>query len=148
MQEDKADRADAVGPGTGDVLVIDDNPEVRSLLGRTLTRAGYNVLTCTDGQEALKLLSRRSFRLVITDIFMPGIDGYEVIVKINASRPRPKVLAISGGTLSVAGISLRMAKNLGCQRVLAKPFDLPEFSSVVREMIGAPIVETDPVPIC
>jgi CheY-like chemotaxis protein len=147
MQEDEFGLAEA-GPGTVDVLVIDDNPDVRSLLGRTLSRAGYNVLSCADGKGALGLLSRRFFRLVVTDIYMPGIDGYEVILKVNASQPKPQVLAISGGTLSVAGVNLRMAKNLGCERVLAKPFDLPEFYTVVREMIGAPIAETDPVPIC
>lgn len=126
---------------SADILLIDDNPEVRSLLERTLARAGYEVISCTDGHGALSLLSRKSFRLVITDIFMPGMDGYEVIMKVNASEPRPKVLAISGGTIGSAGTNLRVAKHLGCERVLAKPFELPEFYSVIREMIGAPAAE-------
>jgi two-component system cell cycle response regulator CpdR len=134
------------GRGIVDVLIIDDNADIRSVLGRTLSRAGYNVLSCAEGNGALRLLAQRSFRLVITDIFMPDVDGYEVIKTVNASQPKPQVLAISGGTLSVAGVNLRVAKHLGC-RVLAKPFDLPEFYSVVREMIGAPQSETDPVPV-
>jgi CheY-like chemotaxis protein len=135
-------------PGAADILIIDDNEDVRSLLGRTLTRAGYSVLNCADGHGALALLARTSFRLVVTDIYMPGMDGYEVIMKVNASLPKPKVLAISGGTLSVAGVNLKVAKHLGCERVMAKPFDLPEFYTVVREMIGAPLAKTDPVPVC
>jgi CheY-like chemotaxis protein len=139
--------ASAEGPGPIDVLLIDDSPEVRSLLERTLAHAGYSVRSCADGHGAVRLLSRTSFRLVVTDIFMPGMDGYEVIIKVNAAVPRPQVLAISGGTLGAVGVNLRVAKNLGCQRVLAKPFDLPDFYAVVREMIGSPIAETDPVPV-
>src|SRR5579863_4942945 len=130
-----------------DVLLIDDSAEVRSLLERTLAHAGYSVRSCADGHGALRLLSQQSFRLVVTDIYMPGMDGYEVIMKVNAAEPRPLVLAISGGTMSVAGVNLRVAKNLGCERVLAKPFDLPDFYAIVREMIGSPIAETDPVPV-
>jgi two-component system cell cycle response regulator CpdR len=133
--------------GQVDVLLIDDSADVRSLLERTLAHAGYSVRSCSDGHGALKLLSQQSFRLVVTDIYMPGMDGYEVIMKVNATLPRPQVLAISGGTMSVAGVNLRVAKNLGCQRVLAKPFDLPDFYALVREMIGSPIAQTDPVPV-
>jgi len=133
--------------GQIDVLLIDDSADVRSLLERTLAHAGYSVRSCSDGHGALKLLSQQSFRLVVTDIYMPGMDGYEVIMKVNATLPRPQVLAISGGTMSVAGVNLRVAKNLGCQRVLAKPFDLPDFYALVREMIGSPIAQTDPVPV-
>ncbi len=135
-------------PGTVDILLIDDSADVRSLLGRTLSRAGYSVLSCADGHGALGLLARKAFRLVVTDIYMPGMDGYEVIMKVKASKPRPQILAISGNTVSVAGDNLRVAKHLGCERVLAKPFDLPEFYTVVRDMIGGPLAETDPVPLC
>jgi CheY-like chemotaxis protein len=128
--------------GTGepralDVLVIEDNSEVRNLLERSLNREGYSVLTCADGTVALDLLSRRTFRLVVTDILMPGLDGYDVIKTINASNPKPRVLAISGGTMNMTGLLLKMARHLGCERVLAKPLDLQEFYGVVRELIGA-----------
>jgi CheY-like chemotaxis protein len=142
-----ASDAPAQGPDVIDVLLIDDSPEVRSLLERTLAHAGYSVRSCADGHGALSLLSRTSFRLVVTDIYMPRMDGYEVIMKVNAAKPKPQVLAISGGTMSVAGVNLRVAKNLGCERVLAKPFDLPDFYTLVREMIGSPIAETGTVPV-
>jgi CheY-like chemotaxis protein len=130
----------AVGAGESrpvDVLVIEDNCEVRNLLERSLNRAGYSVLTCADGTVALELLARRTFRLVVTDILMPGLDGYAVIKTVNASTPKPRVLAISGGTMNMTGLLLKMAKHLGCERVLAKPLDLQEFYGVVRELIGA-----------
>lgn len=147
FQQSGPDSAGAGGPDLVDVLIIDDNPDVRSLLERTLARAGYTFLTCADGVGALSLLSRKWFRLVVTDIYMPGVDGYEVIMKVNASQPKPHVLAISGGTTSDAGTNLRVAKHLGCERVLAKPFELHEFYAVVREMIGSPSVKPDPVPV-
>lgn len=124
-------------PRPVDVLVIEDNGEVRNLLERSLNRAGYSVLTCSDGKAALDLLASRTFRLVVTDILMPGLDGYAVIKTVNASRPKPRVLAISGGTMNMTGLLLKMAKHLGCERVLAKPLDLQEFYSVVKDLIGA-----------
>jgi CheY-like chemotaxis protein len=135
----ESDRPSAAAgePRPVDVLVIEDNCEVRNLLERSLNRAGYSVLTCTDGTAALDLLAQRTFRLVVTDILMPGLDGYAVIKTVNASSPKPRVLAISGGTLNMTGLLLKMAKHLGCERVLAKPLDLQEFYGVVKELIGA-----------
>jgi CheY-like chemotaxis protein len=122
---------------TLDVLVIEDDPEVRTLLERSLARAGYSVLTCSDGKIALELLAERTFRLVVTDLLMPGLDGYAVIKAVNASTPKPRVLAISGGALNMTGLLLKMARHLGCEKVLAKPLDLQRFYGVVRELIGS-----------
>jgi CheY-like chemotaxis protein len=120
-----------------DVLVIEDDSDVRNLLERTLNRAGYSVLTCTDGKIALELLAQRTFRLVVTDLLMPGLDGYAVIKAVNASTPKPRVLAISGGAMNMTGLLLKMARHLGCEQVLAKPLDLERFYGVVRDLIGS-----------
>jgi two-component system, OmpR family, response regulator len=130
--------AAAAEPEVIDVLVIDDQDDVRSVLERCLRRAGYSLSTCVDGKGALSMLSTKIYRLVVTDIYMPGADGFEVIMSISQSKPRPRVLAISGGTLNEAGLNLKTAQLLGCDRVMAKPFDLEEFNTVVMDLIGLP----------
>jgi DNA-binding NtrC family response regulator len=135
-------------PGTGpalpagldpvDILLIDDDPGVRAMLEKVLRRAGYSVESSKNGKTTLELLARHSFRLVITDIYMPDMDGYQVIMKINGTKPRPLVLAISGGAYSSAASSLKTAQLLGSSRLMAKPFDLAEFCATVRELIGLP----------
>jgi two-component system, OmpR family, response regulator len=137
--------APVAGPEVTDVLVIDDQDDVRSVLERCLRRSGYSMASCSDGRGALSLLSSKRFHLVVTDIYMPGADGFEVIMAIGQSRPRPRVLAISGGTINEAGLNLKTAQLLGCDRVMAKPFDIEEFTSVVRDLIGPPSVRTSPV---
>jgi CheY-like chemotaxis protein len=136
----------AANRGPFDVLLIDDHADVRSVLERALLRSGYTVVSCTEGKTALSVLSCMSFRLVITDIHMPGMDGYEVMMKVKESKQNPKVLAISGGTLNMASQSLKMAKLLGCQRVLAKPFDLNTFAAAVKELIGGPSAKAESTP--
>lgn len=126
-----------------DILVIEDDSDVRNLLERSLNRAGYSVLTCTDGKIALGLLAQRTFRLVITDLMMPGLDGYAVIKVVNASKPKPRVLAISGGAINMTGLLLKMAKHLGCEQVLAKPLELERFYGVVRDLIGSAAAPAD-----
>ncbi len=121
-----------------DVLIIDDEPFVRGVLEKALQKAGYGVVSAVDGKSGLTLLAKHAFKLVITDIFMPDMDGYEVIMRINSKTPKPVVLAISGGAMNLAGEALRTAKLLGCRGILAKPFDLAEIYKVVSELIGPP----------
>lgn len=123
---------------TAEVLVIDDEPYVRAVLEKALRKEGYTVCSATNGKTALGALAAQNFKLVITDIFMPDMDGYEIIMKINARTPKPQVLAISGGAMNLAGEALRTAKLLGCKGVLAKPFDLAEIYAAVRSLIGPP----------
>ncbi len=130
--------AAVVGRGSIDILLIDDDATVRAVLEKTLHRAGYSVQCAADGKTALRLLALHPFRLVVTDIYMPNMDGYEVIMKINETKPRPLVLAISGGAHSSAASSLKTARLLGSSRLMAKPFDLMEFCTTVGELIGPP----------
>jgi len=131
-----------------DILVIDDHDDVRTVLQKCLKRAGYSVAVCADGKGALSVLSSRvHFRLVVTDIYMPGADGFEVIMRINQSKPRPRVLAISGGVTSEPGLDLKTARLLGCDRVMAKPFDLEDFIGVVRDLIGLPATQAQPLAV-
>ena len=75
----------------GTILVVDDSPLATKIMSTLFTREGYNVLTAGSGEEALEQLGRVTPDLVVTDIMMPGIDGYELCHQI---RVRPQLRAV------------------------------------------------------
>ncbi len=77
------------------ILVVDDEPTVRNILQRTLEKAGYDVITAADGQEALDKMSDSDISLVLLDIMMPGLDGFEVLERIPPDLNIP-VIMLSG----------------------------------------------------
>ena len=106
------------------VLVIDDMAGVRESLRAALQAAGYDVTTANDGREGLAALADGTFDIVVTDIWMPEIDGLNVIKRIRAERSHLRVFAMTGGgprlTIEAAG---SIAEVWGAERVFVKPFD-------------------------
>ncbi len=119
-----------------DALVIDDDAAVREFVVSALRRAGYSVRSADNGRTAMAELLRYEFRLVITDIYMPEMDGIEVIIQSLALRPDIPVLAMTGGGMAGGPWeTLRPARQLGCRRTIAKPFEIPEFLGLVAELL-------------
>ena len=106
------------------VLVIDDMKGVRESLRAALTAADFDVTTANNGREGLAALTAAAFDIVVTDIWMPEIDGLSVIKRIRAERPHLRVFAMTGGgprlTIEAAG---SIAEVWGAERVFVKPFD-------------------------
>lgn len=117
------------------ILLIDDEEEVRHGLGEMLRRAGYEVETAGDGKEGLKRIGEQTIELVITDLLMPGQDGIETIVALRHLHPSIKIIAISGGGHLQAASYLTMAKHLGADCVLAKPFTYRELLKAVGKLL-------------
>ena len=78
------------------VLVIDDEPGMRSLMRRGLGMAGYAVETVDGGEAGLEAANRERPDLVLLDLMMPGLDGFETLERLCAIQPRPKVIVLSG----------------------------------------------------
>ena len=78
------------------VLVIDDEPGMRSLMRRGLRLAGYEVETVDGGEAGLEAANRERPDLVLLDLMMPGLDGFETLERLCAIEPRPKVIVLSG----------------------------------------------------
>src|SRR3989449_7734487 len=75
-----APRAAPVAAGDGDfILVVDDEPQIRDLLKRFLTLRGYKVRVASDGQQALTMVEQEAPQLIVLDVYMPGINGVEVL---------------------------------------------------------------------
>jgi CheY-like chemotaxis protein len=114
------------------ILIIDANPAVTSLLESALAGDSCCVQTVRRGQAGLSLMAKQAFDVVIADIFMPDYDGFEVIMEINNMQPRPKVIAMTGWTGETNREYLtQIANNLSVQRLLFKPFSMVELLDTV-----------------
>jgi two-component system response regulator AtoC len=99
------------------VLVADDEPQVRRLFVKKLRGAGYDVTEAKSGDEALRLLGKTAFRVLVLDLDMPGADGFEVLKAARAEHPGLSVLVISG---YMGGALLEAARCLGATMALSK----------------------------
>ena len=114
------------------ILLIDDDSELREVLSQTLSQAGYEVTTASDGRQASALYRRNPPDIVITDIYMPNKDGLEALMELRHGFPDVKVIAVSGG-VSKQNI-LQVATALGASCTLAKPFQPAELLAAVEKV--------------
>lgn len=119
------------------ILLIDDDDDVRRTLVRMLQMAGHEVHEATDGDSGLALFEELKPDLVITDILMPEKEGIETIMILKREHPDVKILAISGGGRSGAMDFLEMARSLGADQVLQKPFRRADLLDLVAKLLGS-----------
>ena len=120
-----------------DILLIDDDPFVRAYLSEAMRLSGYSVLLASGGDVALALLAQHEFRAVVTDVLMPSVDGYEVIVHLRKHAPVTRILAMSaGGRVGESGALLRAARCLGAHATLEKPFSSDQFLDALRGLLS------------
>lgn len=119
------------------LLLVEDEPSVRSTVRRILERAGYTVSEAENGMAALDELERREWRidLVLTDAIMPTMGARDLIERIRAINPRMRVLVISGHTEEVLGALGSSAADIA---VVSKPFTAEALLRKVREVIDGP----------
>ncbi len=117
------------------VLVIDDDTEIREMIRKMLINENYKVVEAINGMEAFKILDNKlKIDIVITDIIMPEKEGLETIRELKKDYPHIKILAISGGGKGSAQNYLSMAKAMGANLTLSKPFSLQELLESVRKL--------------
>jgi len=115
---------------TPSLLIVDDELHVRESLGSWFTEDGYEVATAASGKEALAILGRRHFDVIITDIKMPGMDGLELQRRIREIDPETAVILVTAyASVSTAVQALKE----GAYDYLVKPFDPEELSRVVEK---------------
>ena len=114
------------------VLVADDEEAVRSVFAKILRMAGHEVVEAIDGAEALRVCSEEHPDLVITDLLMPEVSGFEVIEKLRVGCPDTRIIAVAGTGSEL----LDRAQSLGADRVLSKPFHVQEVLDVVKELLA------------
>lgn len=117
------------------ILVADDEPALLRLLEFVLGRRGYIIQGVTNGNAAVEVLKNESPDLVILDVMMPGLDGYEVLTFIRETahlEGLPVVILTARAQLD----DIQLGLSLGADAYLAKPFDPEELLSVVESLIS------------
>ena len=118
------------------VLIIDDEPQIRSMIRLVLERAGYSVMEAADGVEGIRRFHENPANLIITDLIMPNKDGIGMIIELKKEFPDVKIIAMSGGGLNRPEGYLRGAQKLGAACTLSKPINRQELLRVVRDTLG------------
>jgi two-component system chemotaxis response regulator CheY len=124
---------------TRTILIVDDSPSIRQLVGYTLRDAGYHVIEAADGLEGLEQAQACRLDLVITDIDLPMLDGLELVRTLRACvnyARTPILLLTTESTVEMK----RRAKALGATGWLGKPFDPKALVRVVQQVAGRPEV--------
>ena len=120
--------------GSGTVLLVEDEPMVRGVAERALTRHGYTVITADNGEDALEVLARgEEIVLLISDVVMPMMDGPTMVREARKTRPDLKILFISG----YAEEQLRNSIDIDNVAFLPKPFSVQELAEATRRAVAA-----------
>lgn len=106
------------------VLVIDDDREVRESLCLVLESLGYEPAVAEDGIAGIEVSKRIQPDLILTDILMPRAEGIETILKLKRELPDVKIVAMSGGARLGPESYLELAKHVGADYAIEKPFDV------------------------
>jgi len=110
------------------IMVVDDEQAIRTLLKRTLESEGYEVISSADGSSALAMMKKREPDLVILDINMPGLDGFQVLERIRQRSDVPVIMLTGIGEVATLGNAL----SLGADDYVKKPFSTRELLARIR----------------
>ena len=127
-----ANEADFAAARPGRILVVDDNASNRDLLSRRLQRQGHIVLQAEDGARALALVEKEAIDLILLDLMMPGISGYDVLTRLKRDPRHRDIPIIMISALSELDSVVRCIE-AGADDYLAKPFD----PTLLRARVGA-----------
>ncbi|NJP08736.1 MAG: response regulator transcription factor [Leptolyngbyaceae cyanobacterium RU_5_1] len=116
------------------ILVADDDLGTRLSIGDYLEATGYSVVTAENGQEAMKLVDEHQPHLIVTDVTMPQMDGYEFVRKVR-QRPALRLLPVVFLTARTETHERIRGYQLGCDVYLPKPFELQELGVIVRNLL-------------
>jgi CheY-like chemotaxis protein len=125
------------------ILIIDDEPQIRSMLKLMLERDGYEVAEAPDGIEGIRIYRQNPADLIITDLIMPNKDGIGVIIDLKKEFPNVKIIAMSGGGLNKPEGYLKGAKKLGAACTLTKPIDRGEMLRAIKDVLKSPSSQID-----
>ena len=131
---------DSLCPGDRErlaILVVDDDAGISDVLGRALVGYGHQVTLASDGKAAERAAVIAPFDVVITDILMPGTDGFELIGALRRRFPNVRIVAMSGGGIGCGGNYLKIARGLGAHAVLPKPFSVAELTATISAALAA-----------
>ena len=119
------------------ILVVDDDPQIQNFLIKLLTAKGYNVVAGSNGFEAGILVMKFKPLLVVLDLYMPQLDGFQVCrqLKNDSATASIKILAISGNTFDT---NIQHAIDCGADQFLEKPLESKRLLGIINNLLAAP----------
>ncbi len=116
------------------LLVIDDEPDMLRMLSFMLSLEGFEIATVASGGEAIRLMEAERFDLALTDLRMPGMDGFQTIKALKALDPLLAIIVATGyATPETTGL----CKAIGAFDLIKKPFNVLELTSLLRRALEA-----------
>ncbi len=115
------------------ILVVDDEDALRTVLSSELVSEGYEVAAAGDGDEAINELQKKAFDLVLLDIKMPRMNGFEVLKFIKDKHPTTKVIMLTGFADLKNAIE---SKKLGAEDFVSKPYDLVDLLTTIERVLS------------
>lgn len=115
------------------ILVVDDEDALRTVLSSELVGEGYEVETAADGDEAINVVQTKPFDLVLLDIKMPKVDGFEVLKFLKSKYPNVKVIMLTGFADLKNAIE---SKKLGAEDFVSKPYDLVDLLTTIERVVS------------
>lgn len=115
------------------ILVVDDEDALRIVLSSELSNSGYDVTSASDGEEAVTIIQNKKFELVLLDIKMPKMDGFEVLKFIKKNFPTVKVIMLTGFADLKNAIE---SKKHGAEDFVSKPYDLVDLLTTIERVLS------------
>lgn len=122
-------------PRRVDVLLVEDDDDIRELMAEVLAAAGWVVHSVANGREALRFLAERSVRVVVTDLGMPGMGGLEMVRVARAIAPSVPVVVVTGWN---GREDVEQARGREVAAVLVKPVDPERLTEAVAGVLAGP----------
>jgi len=114
------------------ILLVEDNKELAKSLSGHLTEEGYAVTPANSGESALEELQKKEFAIVVLDLKLPKLSGFEVLKSTKKNFPKTKVIVL---TAYADPMNITMCKELGSDEVIAKPYDLAFLFETIRSFL-------------
>ena len=135
MQKKLSNNVDGSASLTGKILLIEDEELIRELYSDALRFAGFDLVLVENGEKGLEKWQQEEFSLLITDIGLPGISGWEVIESIRQQDERVPIIIVSGWGNQV---ELARSEKLKVNHFLSKPIDLFSLTSIIKKCLQQP----------
>lgn len=114
------------------ILVVDDEPSYRKAMKRLLNTDGHNVTLAEDGIDGLRILQKKEFDMVLTDINMPNMNGWEFLEKLNSLYPDLPVAIITGYLEYMDSTKYKI--DISTRKILRKPIKLKDIRELIKEL--------------
>ncbi len=114
------------------ILIIDDEANNREALSMLLTHAGYEVESADSGEKALEIMKKTPFEIVITDLFLPGVSGIDILKKVKEDSPYTNVILITGNASAETAVE---AMKEGAFDYITKPFNIEKLKVLVAKAL-------------